>query len=128
MARCNVCGLSAGLQQIHPACEALVQKVGIDAARGKMHVDLNNNLAKSLYASTRSLPVLAALLFPFFIIFGAVCVVEFFGAKDDSTAIIGCIIAGALLGLLFSSLIYTWFNMQSLLARRIAIYLDNHDF
>jgi hypothetical protein len=72
--------------------------------------------------------MLAGFLAPLIVIFSIAWALQIFGEKNDDLSIGLCVFGGGTIGVLISALLYKWLRMQSLLARRMAIYMDNRDF
>jgi fumarate reductase subunit D len=124
MPACSVCGMSAGYLSIHDECE---RKVADGNSPGDIRAEIRRRAGQvaneSLYASTRRLTTLAAILFPVIIIIVAAASLDIFNTKDDELTIIA-LIAGVVAGVLIAWLFFTWMQMQAHLARRIAQFLD----
>jgi len=122
MAFCSICGDSCGLAT---ACETRVS-LGVPPEKVRAEVKLAQRVVSSmgLYSSSSSVSVLAMVLFPILIIAGAFEAYPLLGSDASAGLVCGGI--GALLGGLVAGLMYHWFRMQALLARRITEYLDSH--
>lgn len=124
MAQCNICGFSAGLQAIHPECEKLAQKIGVDAAQRATRLNFNKSLTKSVISSGGVLVTLTGLAFPVIVLASGYGMCRVFIGPTDSGAVIVYFLVGCIIGLLPASILLVAMKIFARLAQVITLHLE----